>query len=319
MRDRTQCVAVRGTLSKRIAVTSGVPQGSVLGPLLFLVYINDMPLQVKSSIALFADDAYLYKVIDCLNDVHSLQSDLDQLVLWEKKWLMEFHPDKCYVLRVTNKRKIIDHKYKIHDQELKIVDKAKYLGVTISKNLSWKPHVAIITSKANATRIFLQRNLSMTDSETRLACYKTYIRPLVEYASSVWDTPGIETLTSKVEAVQRKSLRWIYNIWDRKSSPTSLLRDAQLDTLEKRRKIIRLKFFHDVLHNLKHVDKSILPNRQRCKNIKFQQILGSIQSYTMSFFPQVVKLWNNLPSEVTSIEDRNLFFSKISTLDFNRH
>eukprot|EP00111_Clytia_hemisphaerica_P011920 TCONS_00035029-protein len=130
----------------------------------------------------------------------------------------------------------------------------------------------------------------MTDSETRLACYKTYIRPLVEYASSVWDPPGIETLTSKVEAVQRKSLHWIYNKWDRKSSPISLLRDAQLDTLEKRCKMIRLKFFHDVLHNLKHVDKSILPNRQRCKHIKFQQKLGSIQSYTTSFFPQTVKL-----------------------------
>ena len=118
---------------------------------------------------------------------------------------MDFHPDKCFVLRVTNKRKIIDNSYHIHGQELKVVDKAKYLGVTISKNLSWKHHIAVITAKANSTRIFLQRNLSMTDSETRLVCYKTYIRPLVEYSSSVWDTPGLATLTSKVESIQRKS------------------------------------------------------------------------------------------------------------------
>eukprot|EP00111_Clytia_hemisphaerica_P006322 TCONS_00018317-protein len=157
LNNRSQCVAVRGTLSKRIAVTSGVPQGSVLGPLLFLVYINDMPLHVDSNIALFADDSYLFKVIKCLNDAYSLQADLDKLVEWEKQWSMEFHPGKCYVLCITNKHKIIDHTYTIHGQNLKAVDKVKYLGVTISKNLSWKHHVSVITAKANSTRIFLQR------------------------------------------------------------------------------------------------------------------------------------------------------------------
>lgn len=313
--NRSQCVAVRGTLSRRIAVTSGVPQGSVLGPLLFLVYINDMPLHVDSSIALFADDAYLYKVIKCLKDTEELQQDLDKLVLWEKNWSMQFHPDKCYVLRVTNKRKIVENTYKIHNQELKVVEKAKYLGVTISRNLSWKHHVSNIVAKANSTRIFLQRNLSMTDSETRLVCYKTYVRPICEYASSVWDSPGVQSLASQLESVQRKSLRWIYNKWDTESSPTALRKSANIDTLEKRRTINRLKIFHNLHYGLKYVDKSILPTRQRCKNIKFQQMLGSIKSYTMSFFPCVVKLWNSLPNHVTSIEDCNLFTNEISVLD----
>ena len=101
---RTQNVVVRGTNSESSPVTSGVPQGSVLGPLLFLVYINDMPLTVESSLPLFADDSLLYKTIKKLADIHILQNDLDKLVLWENDWSMEFHPEKCKLLRITNKR-----------------------------------------------------------------------------------------------------------------------------------------------------------------------------------------------------------------------
>ena len=89
---------------------------------------------------------------------------------------MKFHPDKCFVLRVTNKRKIIDSNYKIHGQELQVVDKAKYLGVTISKNLSWKNHISNNISKATAVSLFLQQNLPKTDSGTRLACYMPVMR-----------------------------------------------------------------------------------------------------------------------------------------------
>ena len=112
LNDRTQSVVVRGVQSERSIVKSGMPQGTVLGPLLFLVYINDMPERVKSSIlALFADDSYLHKGIETVNDAISLQDDLDDLTKWENEWSAEFHPDKCKMLRVTNKRKTINHKY----------------------------------------------------------------------------------------------------------------------------------------------------------------------------------------------------------------
>jgi len=82
-----------------------------LGPLLFLAYIKDMPLEVKSTIALFADDAYLYQSINSQDNTTRLQKDIDTLVAWEEKWSMKFHPDKCQLLRVTNKRKIIKANY----------------------------------------------------------------------------------------------------------------------------------------------------------------------------------------------------------------
>ena len=112
-----------------------------------------MPLAVKSKIALFA---YLYKIIKSLLDTFALQNDINQLTKWEKLWSMEFHPDKCFVLRVTNEQKCIDADYSIHNQKLEHVDHANYLGVTISKNLSWKKHVQRITAKATNTRLFLQ-------------------------------------------------------------------------------------------------------------------------------------------------------------------
>ena len=101
--NRTQQVAVRGTLSDIVSVLSGVPQGTALGPLLFLIFINDMPSLVKSTIALFADDAYLLKSISSQHDVDILQGDLNILQTWEGKWSMEFHPEKCQLLRLTNK------------------------------------------------------------------------------------------------------------------------------------------------------------------------------------------------------------------------
>ena len=100
---RTQSVVLEGQHSSRAPVTSGVPQGTVLGPLLFLVYINDMPDCVSSTPRLFADDCLLYRVVRSVADAAKLQQDLDQLQEWESTWLMEFNPDKCEVLRITKK------------------------------------------------------------------------------------------------------------------------------------------------------------------------------------------------------------------------
>ena len=103
--DRTQTVVLEGHRSDTVPVTSGVPQGSVLGPCLFLLYINDMAEKLNSTVRLFADDTIAYLAIGDNNDAASLQHDLDLLASWEQTWQMEFHPDKCQVLRVSRKRK----------------------------------------------------------------------------------------------------------------------------------------------------------------------------------------------------------------------
>ena len=111
------------------------------------------------------------------SDAVTLQADLDELVVWEKDWTMEFHPKKCKTLRVTNKRNIIEAEYSIHGENLELVESAKYLGVTINKNLKWKQHVDNIAAKATNVRFFFQRNLHSFSKEIKLTCYKNSYGP----------------------------------------------------------------------------------------------------------------------------------------------
>ena len=131
-----------GQCSAPAEVSSGVPQGSVIGPLLFLLYIKDLPDYAKhSSTSLFADDSMISRTIRNETDTTLLQKDLNSLQKWENTWKMEFNPDKCEAISVTNKRNPIKTSYNIHDKTLKHVKSAKYLAVTIDNKLTWNSHV----------------------------------------------------------------------------------------------------------------------------------------------------------------------------------
>jgi hypothetical protein len=129
LHDRSQTVVVDGVTSDYISVDSGVPQGSVLGPSLLLFYINDMPQGLKSTVRLFADDTI------------ALQTDLNKLGIWKKKWKMEFHPGKCNVLTISRKPNPIKYNYSLHGRTLESVESAKYLGCLISSDLRWTKHI----------------------------------------------------------------------------------------------------------------------------------------------------------------------------------
>ena len=122
-----------------------------------------------------------------------LQQGLDELTKWENEWSMEFHPDKCKVMCITNKLKPIKSSYYVHNHKLDTVETGKYLGVLINKHLSWKPHVDAICKKADQTRAFPERNLKDCQRDVKPQCYKTYVRPIVEYASVAWDPMGKKT------------------------------------------------------------------------------------------------------------------------------
>ena len=159
--SRTQTVLVEGFKSDPSPVLSGVPQGTVLGPLLFLLYINDISsnLTPGTSIRLFADDSLLYREINSKTDQDILQKDLNTLQTWEENNKMEFHPDKCQTIQITNKTKHrLDQIYYIHKTPLQFTNAAKYLGVTIDNKLNYNTHISAITRKANATLSFVSRN-----------------------------------------------------------------------------------------------------------------------------------------------------------------
>ncbi|KAK3108730.1 hypothetical protein FSP39_014351 [Pinctada imbricata] len=135
-------------MSDEAEVVSGVPQGTVIGPLLFLVYINDLPEVTTSNVKLFADDCLIYRPIKSSRDIEQLQHDLQSLEKWELDWQMAFHPAKCTVIHVSKKRRPIKAQYQLHGHILEAVPSGKYLGISISEDLSWHDHINTTTAKA---------------------------------------------------------------------------------------------------------------------------------------------------------------------------
>ena len=239
---RTQEVIIEGSKSSPSPVTSGVPQGTVLGPLLFLAYINDMPECIKSEIKLFTDDSLLYRRTHNNTDCHQLQEDLDKLQEWEQRWQMGFNADMCEVIRINNKKRPLCSDYTIHNQRLNVKTEAKYLGVTISSDLSRSN----VTEKANSIVDFLKRNIRSALQAAKNTAYKTFVRPIVEYAATTW-IPFTDTTNDKIEMVQRRAARFVTNDYGRTSSVTEIIANLGWDTLQKRRDLATLSMMYRIV------------------------------------------------------------------------
>ena len=173
--NRTQTTVANGVHSSYVEVTSGVPQGSVVGPMLFLLYINHINNAITSQIKLFADDSVLYRKICIENDQVILQDDLDAISSWAEKWLMELNINKCSVLSITLKRNYIFHDYDILGATFRRVTNHDYLGVTISSDLNWLRHVNFFYNKASRTLGLLKRTLSPCSQNVISIAYKMIV------------------------------------------------------------------------------------------------------------------------------------------------
>ena len=326
---RTQTVILEGIHSDKIQVTSGVPQGTVLGPILFLIYINDFhEYLTHSTLRLFADDSIIYKEVKSRkyqgvfevkrssNDTYKLQSDLDAAAKWEEDWLMSFHPDKCSVLRITTKKQPIQHNYILHGHTLATETSTKYLGVTIQNNLKWNEHINNIASSATKQLNFLKRNLKVTSSKIKERAYQSIVRPKLEYNCCTWD-PHHQYQIHQLEMVQRRAARYVTNRYHNTSSVNSMLQDLNWPTLQQRRLRTRLIFFYKITHNLVAIYPSNLlfpiDSRTRHHNPhSFQHIRCNKDTYKFSFYPQTVIQWNLLPSTVTSANTLVAFKEQLS-------
>ena len=318
---RTQVVVVEGQESYVAPVTSGVPQGSVLGPALFLVYINDLPESLKSTPRLFADDCMLYRVIEGPEDAEELQRDLERLEAWEEKWLMQFAEDKCKVLRVTRKmpRNVIKKEYKIHGCSLEAVTSAKYLGVTIDSSLTFNQHIDEVIAKADRTRQFLQRNIHSCHQDIKKTSYRTFVRPILEYCCTVWDPhKRNDTQVNRIEAVQNRAARFVKNNWRRDSSISAMIRSLQWEGLQTRRLQYRLILLHSIVNGQIAIPKTLCPYKNQSSIVtrgavkKFAINHIKTKNYQNHFFPATTAIWNELHPEVTSIRDKEAFRTKLS-------
>ena len=144
------------------------------------------------------------------NDSRILQNDLNTLQEWERTWDMEFNPSKCKVLHIGRARQLIHSQYTLHGEILESVDSARYLGVSISKDLTWNTHINEIVIKANQTLGFVKTNVKTKNQSVKELAYKTFVRPKVEYASTVW-SPYTKKNIDQIEMVQRRAARWATN------------------------------------------------------------------------------------------------------------
>ena len=167
---------------------SGVPQGSVLGPNLFLSFINDLLDNIRSSVCLCEDDYVLYRNNNSIQDCLILQEVLTSLGQWEADSQMKFNVVKCHSMRVTQHQhhKHILFDYSLHNQTLENVQSAKYIGITISDNMDWGQHISEILSKVTKTLGFLRMNLAFAPRSSKEVTYKTLVRPKLEYAAPIW-------------------------------------------------------------------------------------------------------------------------------------
>jgi hypothetical protein len=314
-------VNIQGVTSKPVEVKSGVPQGTVLGPLLFLMYINDLPDDLASNVCLFADDCVVYRPITSSSDCEILQKDLKSLEKWENKWLMSFKPDKCNILRFSRKKSKTEFSYKLSGQFLQAVTSHKYLGVTLSGDMKWNTHIDNAVSKANGMLGFIRRNLSNAPRKVKVQAYKSLVRPHIEYCSSVWD-PHTNRNIKKVEAVQRRAARFIMNDYGRKSSVTAMLSEIQLPTLQDRRLNQRLATMHKIIYNnieltltdhLEFNTRETSTSSTRNHNPLTLKIPSSkTNCHQKSFFPNTARDWNKLSYSTTSIADSATFHKALT-------
>ena len=336
---RSMRVVLDGSASEATSVDSGVPQGTVLGPLLFLCHINDLPESVTSKVRLFADDCLLYREIDNFDDHLCLQNDLKQLEAWASKWGMRFNASKCYILSIhkNSEKKSLFH-YQLDNVILKHVNENPYLGVLFSDDLTWRNHILKTTKKANCTLGFLKRNLQKCPRKCKQTAYVALVRSVLEYGTPLWD-PYLKKDIDTIEQIQRKALRFIYGDYKNFSPGTikNLQTKSQLPSLEDRRKSIRLAFMFKVVEGLvpamppesfitfnkpgRRIRSRRDPNfqtrnpidnyiRNNSRSIKIRD--SRTDQHRNSFFIRTASDWNQLPDLVVQSKSTESFKNNLS-------
>ena len=313
LKGRTQRTVLNGSASDWEDVLSGVPQGSVLGPLLFLIFINDLDKAVPSIkyISKFADDSKLGHPVPTASDGDELQEAINNLQNWADQWGMKFNTSKCHILHIG--RNNAGKTYWMNGIQLPTTQKEKDVGITISDNLKPSQHCTDVARKAQAILYQMSRSFHFRDKIIFVRLYKQYVRCILEYAApawSPWSAGDIETL----EKVQRRLISLIPGL--KGKSYEEKLAEVGLDTLGHRRQRFDMITVYKLIHgyiNMPHTTwLSLYENPTqvtRTTNCPFNIIPKHCNTDTrLHFFTnRVVNPWNQLPTEVKESPTINCF------------
>ncbi|KAK3107559.1 hypothetical protein FSP39_017306 [Pinctada imbricata] len=316
--DRKQRVVLNGSESEWTDVTSGIPQGSVLGPTLFLLYINDLPDVVNNIVKLFADDTKLYSVVNTNAEQDRMQNDIDKLQEWSDKWLLKFNTTKCKHLHLGNSPAPI---YYMNHLTLEHSTCEKDLGISIDSKLKFQEHINKQIKKANSKLGIIRRSLSYLDKNIFLTLYKSIVRPHLEYGSSVWSVIYKKEAIG-IENVQRRATKLIRSI-SHLTYPERL-KTLGLPTLQYRRLRADMIQVYRILKGVDTIQNhtNILPisnsiTRGHSLKISKQYCRTNVRKF--SFSQRIVDCWNALPDNVVNATSVNSFKSQINKYwkDFN--
>ena len=314
LKERRQRVTVNGAESNWAIVESGIPQGSVLGPILFIIFINDMPGETVCPLKLFADDAKLFHCVTSENDCKALQDDLDKLQEWANRWQLKFHPKKCIVLRVGRGHTEFSYYMWDGNKQVKLSEPEteKDLGVHIDKLLKFQHHITTIAKKGNQMAGLLWRTFEYIDEEMFMILYKTMVRSHLEYAAPVW-SPHTWKLAEELEKVQRRATKRIPSLANLEYEER--LRQLKLPTLVYRRLRGDMINVYKYLNKIYDTETCLLPQEKNDRTRGHQKKLRKQHTNTNPrhfFFTQrVAEWWNKLPQEVVSAPSVNTFKNRL--------
>ena len=317
LNGRTQQVSVNGTTSKWHRVTSGIPQGSVIGPLLFVIFINDLPDIVESTVYLFADDTKIFKLINTRDDKETLQRDLNRLTEWSETWLLRFHPEKCKQMHIGRHNPDPEYTFKLLNKTLELVEQEKDIGVVIDSNLSFDNHISEKVKKANSMFAIIRRIFYHLDEKTFTPLYKSLVRVHLDYASSVW-APYKAKYIDQIEGVQRRATKQLPGMSN--LSYPERLRKLKLPTLSYRRirgdmieiyKIVSGKYDKTAGSFIRRWEDNSQRSGNRGNSRKLYPLRARLDIRKYSFSVRTTQVWNSLPDEVVCAKSLNSFKNRL--------
>ena len=341
LQGRQQQVVIGGVASSQLKVKSGVPQGSILGPLLFVLFINDMfqCISQKTDIALYADDTKIWREIIISEDHFILQSDIDKLFAWSIRNKMKFHPSKSKVLSITNQRNMLHNlpftifQYRLDSTYIDYVSSYVDLGVTVNNKLLWKEQCDKLVCKGNSQLGMLMRTCHFTmNKKQKRTFYLTIVRSIFEHCSIIWRPKSTNQIAS-FDAIQKKAIKWINGRrFDHYSDLEYFNKQKELNILPMKFKFVLndLIMYYKIINLLIHIKlpehftfveaEQVRYTRQTAaiiNNVDKTLIKCNIRPtggrFRDCFFYRTMDLWNRLPSHIRQVTNVSIFKVKLTT------
>ena len=309
--DRKQRVIVGKGKSSWAPVKSGIPQGSVLGPILFVIFINDLPEQITSNIKIFADDTKIFRSLSKVNDLTSMQNDLNELAKWSRKWQLPFNETKCKFIHFG--RNNPNHTYSMNGHNLETACEEKDLGVTFDQELKFRSHIRNIVSKANSRIGIIKRSFDELTVENFKILYKTQVRPILEYCSDILFPIFIMDM-KEIEKVQKRATKLVKGLSEKPYDER--LQTLDLPTMEYRRNRTDMLQVFRILKGIDNLDPNDffeIDNRGLTRGHSLKLIKPRVNTRVRqcSFSQRVINPWNNLTDHVVTAKSINTFKDRL--------